>query len=87
MIQSIRVPGGSGHLPKAYPAKVFVERWELPLELVKDLASGATVLTGAYASTRRAVSNYYRVIIFFKYPTQYSKSFSGVLLFRLQSLI
>ena len=75
------MPGGSGHLPEAYPAKVFVERWELPLELVKDLASRAAVLVGAYTSTQRAVSNYYRVIIFFKYPTQYSKSFSGVLKF------
>ena len=78
MIHSIRVPGGSGHLPEAYPAKVFVEQWELLLELLKDLASRAVVLVGAYASTRRAVSNYYRVIAFFKYPTQYSKSFSGV---------
>ena len=87
IIHSIRVHGGSGHLPKAYLAKVFVEQWELPLELVKDLASRATVLVGAYASTRRAISNYYRVIVFLKYPTQYSKRISGVLKFGLRSLI
>ena len=87
MIHSIRVHGGSGHLPEAYLAKVFVERWELFLSLVKDSASRATVLVGAYASTRRAISDYYRVIVFFKYPTQCSKSLSGVLKFRLRSLI
>ena len=87
MVHSIRVHGGSGHLPEAYPAKVFVERWELFLDLVKDSASRAAVLVGAYASTRRAVSDYYRVIVFFKYPTQCSKSLSGVLKFRLRSLI
>ena len=87
MIHSIRVHGGSGHLPGAYPAKVFIERWELFLDLVKDSASSAVDLVGAYASTGRAISNYYRVIVFFKYPTQYSKSFSGVLKFRLRSLI
>ena len=42
--------GGSGHLPEAYPAKVVVERWELFLDLVKDSASHAAVLVGAYAS-------------------------------------
>ena len=87
MIHSIRVPGGSGHLLEAYPAKVVVERWELFLELVKDSASRAAVLVGAYASTRRAISDYHRVIVFFKYPTQCSKSLSGVLKFQLWSLI
>ena len=87
MVHSIRVHGGSGHLPEAYSVKVVVERWELPLSLVKDLASRAAVLVGAYASTRRAVSNYYRVIVFFKYMTQCSKSLSGVLKFRLRSLV
>ena len=87
MVHSIRVHGGSGHLPEAYSVKVVVERWELPLSLVKDLASRTAVLVGAYASTRRAVSDYYRVIVFFKYPTQCSKSLSGVLKFRLRSLV
>ena len=87
MVHSIRVHGGSGHLPKAYPAKVVVEQWDLFLDLVKDSASRAAVLVGAYTSTRRAVSDYYGVIVFFKYPTQCSKSLSGVLKFRLWSLI
>ena len=87
MIHSIRVHGGSGHLPEAYPAKVFIEQWELFLDLVKDSESRAAVLVGAYASTRRAISYYYRVIVFFKYPTRCSKSFSGVLKFQLRSLI
>ena len=65
MVHSIRVHGGSGHLPEAYPAKVVVEQWELFLDLVKDSASRATVLVGAYASTRRAISDYYRVMVFF----------------------
>ena len=59
MVHSIQVHGGSGHLPEAYPAKVVVEQWELLLSLVKDLASRTTVLVGAYASIRRAVSDYY----------------------------
>ena len=46
----VRVHGGSGHLPEAYPAKVVVERWELFLDLVKDSASCAVVLVGAYTS-------------------------------------
>ena len=87
MVHSIQVHGGSGHLPEAYPAKVFVERWELFLDLVKDSASHAVVLVGAYASTWRAVSDYYRVIVYFKYPTQCSKSLSGVLKFKLWSLV
>ena len=44
MVHSIRVHGGSGHLPKAYPAKVVLERWELFLDLVKDSVSCAAVL-------------------------------------------
>ena len=87
MVQSIRVHGGSGHLPEAYLAKVFVKRRGLFLSFVKDSASRTVVLVGAYASTRRAVSDHYRVIVFFKYPTQYSKSLSGVLKFGLRSLI
>ena len=87
MVHSIRVHGVSGHLPEAYLAKVFIERWELFLSLVKDSVSRTSVLVGAYASTRRAVSNHYRVIVFVKYPTQCSKSLSGVLKFRLRSLI
>ena len=87
MVHSIRVHGGSGHLPEAYSVKVIMERWELPLNLVKDLASRAAVLVGAYAYTRRAVSDYYRVIVLFKYPTQCSKSLSGVLKFGLRSLV
>ena len=75
----IQVHGGSGHLPEAYPAKVVVKRWELFLDSVKDSASRAAVLVGAYASTRRAVSDYYRVIVFLKYPTQCSENLSGVL--------
>ena len=81
VVHSIRVHGSSDHLPEAYPAKVFIERWGLFLDLVKESASRAAVLVGAYASTRRAVSDYYRVIVFFKYPTQCSKSLSGVLKF------
>ena len=50
MIHSIRVHGGSGHLPEAYLAKVIFERWELFLDLVKDSVSRAAVLVGAYAS-------------------------------------
>ena len=87
MVHSIRVHAGSGHLPGACLAKVLVEQWELFLSLVKDSASHATVLVGAYASTRRAISDHYRVIVFFKYPTQCSRSLSGVLKFGLRSLL
>ena len=54
MVHSIRVHGGSGHLPEAYLAKVLVERWGLFLDLVKDSASRAAVLVGAYAFTKES---------------------------------
>ena len=84
--------GGSGHrvTTGAYLAKVAVERiaWEVYLNLVKESASCAAVLVGACATTTWiAGSDYYRVIVFFKYPTQCSKCLSGVLKFQLRSLI
>ena len=49
MVHSIRVHGGSGHLPKAYPAKVFIES----MGIVSKLGEGFSVPYRGFSGSLR----------------------------------